>query len=370
MLDFTNVSREVRSLIGRRRELLTFLGTVFAAMGLFLQDVLQENLPPDYARIKEHGFAYYSFLLMVPGLILALRLAKLNAGMTLNGILYQRLMMEQDFRSKAPPEAMQRAAKLNPVGVGFLMSLLANLIAGFSAALLSLSLLGPKWPQWVPESLSDPRIPLVISALIGAAVVTLWLLLYVYFHNQAVRFAMNKAASDSCLPFTRNQWEEHQTGSLEDGNNDMIAILALVGLISFSSFEGLSSLGKMPEQGQAVDVSLQAVRTYGPEVYGALMAMTCLLGMVTYMRLRVAIGQRSLDLDPTDRPFRPLRLTDSLLGYMLLAFLFVVSVHFILYPFLKDQHLLLLAVDVGVFALAVLAEQITLIQAGKRFQKV
>ena len=45
--------------------------------------------------MRGHAFAVYAFLLMVPSLILALRLARLNGGMTLNGILYQRLMEEQ-----------------------------------------------------------------------------------------------------------------------------------------------------------------------------------------------------------------------------------------------------------------------------------
>ena len=117
MLDFTNVTREIRSLIARRRELLTFLGTVFAVMGLFLQNVLQENMPEPYTKIREHGFAYYAFLLMVPSLILALRLARLNAGMTLNGMMYQRLMQEQDFTRKATPESVRRAGRLNIFGV-------------------------------------------------------------------------------------------------------------------------------------------------------------------------------------------------------------------------------------------------------------
>ena len=44
------------------------------------------------------------------------------------------------------------------------------------------------------------------------------------------------------------------------------------------------------------------------------MLVACAVGLITYLRIRVAIGQFSLDLDLTDRPFRPLTLTDSLLG--------------------------------------------------------
>jgi hypothetical protein len=351
MLDYTTVTREIRSLISRRRELLTFLGTVFAAMGLFLQNVLQGGLPKALDPVRGHAFAVYAFLLMVPSLILALRLARLNGGMTLNGILYQRLMEEQDFTKKGSPETRKRAARVNVVGVSFLMFLLADLIAGFSAGLLALALSAPP--------------PLAVA--VGAGVVVAWLGLYLYFHYQAVRFAMAKAASEGCSPFDREQWEAHTAGSLEDGNHDMITVLALVGLIVFSAFEGMSGLGKT--SGNIGDLPSDQVQEHGAAAYGLLMTVTCFFGMVTYLRLRLAIGNRSLELDPTDRPFRPLRLTDSLLGYMLLAFLFAVSLHFLLAAefFREETHwILLLCIDGAAFLLALLAEQITLVLAGSR----
>jgi hypothetical protein len=351
MLDFTGVTREIRSVVARRRELLTFLGTVFAAMSLFLEDVLQENLPKPYDKIVEHGFAYFALLLMVPSLILALRLARLNGGLTLNGILYQRLMQEQDFTRKATAETLKRAGRLNVFGVGFQMSFLADVIAGFSAALLVAGLGGSA----------------ALAALVGAGVVAAWVLLYIYFHNRAVKFATLKSATETCRPFSRVEWEEHAAGTLEDINQDMIAILAVVGLIAFSAFQGLGSLGKVT--GKDVNVSVENVKDYGPEVCGLLMAVTCLFGMLTYMRLRIAVGNRSLELDPTDRPFRPLRLTDSLLGYMLLSFLFVVSVHLLLYKTLHEQLALMLGIDVAVFVAAILAEQLTLVVVGRRVAK-
>jgi hypothetical protein len=367
MLDFTTVSREIRSLISRRRELLTFLGSVFAAMGLFLQNVLQGSLPESLNVLRGHVFAVYAFLLMVPSLILALRLARLNAGMTLNGVLYQRLMQEQDFTRKGTLESRKRSARMNVFGVSFLMFLLADLIAGFAAALLALALAtGPRAAAHVAEA------ALWLALAAGVAVVLLGLGLYVFFHHRAAAFALRKAETDGCAPFTREQWEEHSAGSLEDGNHDMITILALVGLIVFSAFEGLSGMGR--SSGTAgIDVPSEELQQFGPVVYGLLMAVTCFFSMVTYIRLRVAIGQRSLELDPTDRPFRPLRLTDSLLGYMLLAFLFTVSIHFLLTALLLHDEAhwgLLLTIDAVVFGLAIAAEQIALVIVGRRFNKV
>jgi hypothetical protein len=359
MIDYTSVTREIRSIVSRRRELLTFLGSVFAAMGLLLENIIQGNLPTPLKVLERHAFALYAFLLMVPSLILALRLARLNAGMTLNGVLYQRLMQDQDFTRKATPQSRQRAACVNYYGVSFLMFVLSDLIAGFSVFILVVSLQASAW----------------LAVLIGAAVVLVWLGLYLHYHHSAAAFALRKAADDDCAPFTRNQWEEHVAGSMEDANHDMIAILALVGLILFSGFESLSGLGRVssPTQGpnaSPMDLPPGLVLNYGPVFYGLLMTATCFFGMVTYIRLRIAIGQRSLEADPSDNPFKPLKLTDSLLGYMILAFLFVVSLHFLVVALgLKDEDhwKLLLAIDGVAFVAAVLVEQVTLVLAGRRY---
>ena len=49
MIEFPTVSQELRSLISRRKELHTFLGSVFAGLGILLQNVLQGSLPPGLA---------------------------------------------------------------------------------------------------------------------------------------------------------------------------------------------------------------------------------------------------------------------------------------------------------------------------------
>jgi hypothetical protein len=356
MIEFTIVTREIRGILARRRELLTFLGSVFAAMGIFLQNLLGGSLPPSLKTLERHTFAAYALLLMVPSLLLALRLAKLNGGMTLNGILYARLMQEQTFTDKAGPDAPRRAAHVNVFGVSFLMFLLADLLAAFASALLDLSL--ERTQAWV-------------APVVGTGVFVAGLLLYLRFHRQAAAYAFGRTERDPCAAFGREQWEEHMSDTLRDSNHDMITILALVGLIVFSAFEGLTGLGRATGQ---TDLPSQDVQDYGPIAYGLLMTVTCFVGLVTYIRLRVAIGARSLQLDPNDRPFRPLRLTDSLLGYMLLAFLFVVSLHFFLttlhahfFPGREEPRLLI--VDAVVFGVVILIEQTTLVIAGRVYRK-
>ena len=143
----------------------------------------------------------------------------------------------------------------------------------------------------------------------------------------------------------------------------MITIIGLVGLMVFSGFEGLSGLGRA----KSVDLSSEEVQAHGPTAYGVLMTTTCLMGLITYLRLRIALGSFSLMIDPQDRPYRPFRLTDSLLGYMLIAFLLSLSLHVLLYPHLKNYGpSLLLIIDSSVFVLAVVVEQLALILAGQK----
>lgn len=347
MIDFTTVSREFRSLVSRRRGLITFLGSIFAALGIFLQNVLQGNLPPSLKSFENYAFASYAVLLLVPSLILSLRIAKLHGGMVLNGILYARLMQTQEFTRKGDPN---RAARHNFLGVSFLIFLLVDLIAGFSSALLVLALGFSPAP----------------AAAAGLAIVILWLLFYFHFHRQAARFALKKTFADHCAPFDRNEWEAHVAGSLEDTNHDMIGIIAFVGLIVFSVFESLSGLGQV--RVLRADLASADIQQHGPTLYAVLMLVTSLMGMVTYIRLRVAVGNFSLQIDPSDRPFRPFRLTDSLLGYMLLAFLLAISLHVLLFPALERQLQLLVGLDAAVFLLALAAEQITLVVAARRYQ--
>jgi hypothetical protein len=361
MLDYTSVTRELRSVISRRREMLTFLGSVFAALGLFLNNSLGGGLPSSLASLKGHIFAAYAFLLMVPSLLIALRLARLNMGMTLNGMLYARLMMTQDFIPKATTSSIVAAGRVNPFGVSFLMFLLSDVIAAFSAALLAMAVTATvrldeaanPWKPWV-------------AVAIGLLVLVAGLVMYMQFHRSAVAHAQRRIDAEGCAPFERNEWEEHVAGSLEDGNHDMIAILGLCGLIVFSVFESLSGLGQPEVVG--TELSRAMVEDYGPVFYSLLMVVTCVFSMVTYLRLRVAIGTRSLEIDPSDQPFRPLKLTDSLIGYMLLSFFFAVGIHFLLEStfFREEAHWpTLLTIDAVAFALAVLAEQLTLVYFGR-----
>jgi hypothetical protein len=351
MIEFQTVTREFRSLVHRRRELMTFFGSVFAVAGVFLHNALKGSLPHALGGLVQYLFVFYAVMLMVPTSILALRMARLHGGMVLNGILYARLMQEQSFTRRANPE---RAAGHNFLGVSFLQFLLLDLLAAFAATVLTVALGAHlAWAVWV-----------------GMVVLVLLVMFYLRFHRLAVTFAFQKIATDTCGPVEHKDWQAHISNSLEDANSGMLGDIGFVGLIMFSMFEKLSGLGEI-KAGVAGD-AYDTVQAYGPAICTGVMLVTCLFGLVTNLRLRLAIGSFSLQLDPSDQPFRPLRLTDSLLGYLLLVFLFAVSLHLVLtlaFPDLEESWGLLLAIDVIAMLLAVTAEQVTLVLAGRRIQR-
>jgi hypothetical protein len=347
MIEFPTVSREFRSLIGRRRELQTLLGSVFAGLGIFLQNTLKGDIPESLGTIRRHVFTYYAVLLMVPCLILALRMARLHGGLVLNGILISQLTQGRSFTR---PMDVKRSARHNYFGVSFLQFVLMDLMAGFSTTILGLAL----------------QAPMVYALTGGGLVMVAWMALYFRFHHRAARFALEKAATEPCEPFGRDEWEAHVSGSLEDANLGLNADVGFVGLIVFSVFETLSGLGQIKPG--PTDLAPALIRDYGPMAYVGLMMVTCLMAMVSYLRVRVAIGKFSLLLDPTDRPFRPFKLTDSLLGYLIIAFLFTVSLHLLLgllVPALARREQALVMIDAAAMALCVAAEQLALVFAGR-----
>jgi hypothetical protein len=159
--------------------------------------------------------------------------------------------------------------------------------------------------------------------------------------------------------------------SLQNTNNDLLACIGFVGLMTFSTLEALSGLGQIDLK--ALDVRSEDITRHGPTFYTLLLLVTCLLQLIVSIRLRVAVGRFSLALDPTDRPFRPFRLTDSYLGYLLLAFLFTLSVHLyvvVLRSPTESELPLVLAFDAVVLVITILAEPISLHMAHRHYRKL
>jgi hypothetical protein len=313
VLDFSTVSREIRGVVARRRELLIFLGSLFAAMSLFLQKSLDGELPDSFRGLQRHIFAFHSVLVLVPCILLALRISKLHAGLTINGVFYSR--MEQSLGIAAHP---WRAARLNMFGVSAAMVYLVELLAAGEAAVLTLAL-GYDWP-------------LALGAALIVALASR--LLFLKFHREAGQFALQAVEGSTIEPFTTEEMEEHWAESRSDANHDLIALNGFAGLMLFSTLENISGLARISVTD--AELSATAVQTYGPLLYGGLLVVTYVFVLMMYLRLALAIAKFSLQLDPTDRPYRPWKLTDTLLGYAIVVFFFIVAVQLCAVPWFAE----------------------------------
>ena len=207
---------------------------------------------------------------------------------------------------------------------------------------------------------------------VGVGILVGWLLLGERFHYQAVSFARQRIASDTFEDVNRDQWEAHIHETLKGGNQDLIGTLSFVGLMMFSTFEVLSSFGQITEDAQ-VDLPLAMAETYGPVLFSTLLLLTCVISLMVYVRIRIAIGHTSLRLYPNDNPFRPFRLTDSLLGYILLAFLSAVSLHLFLAVSRNgaddEGHASMLITDAIAFIVSIVAAPSALFVARQRLKR-
>ena len=346
-VEFGTVAQEFRSLVDRRRELITFLGTVFAGMGLFLQNTLQGNLPASLDPIARNVFTFYAVLVMIPALILALRFARLHGGLMLNGVLFARFMQDQGFTRK--PD-MERSGRYNLLGVSFLQFALVNFVASFSVAMLVISVTDSA--RW--------------ALAVGAGLDATWFLYFFRGHRRGVKFARDMVSARTFGPFSYEDWRDHISRSLKDANKTLNWNVGFVGLMTFSVFEVITGIGQLKEK----DAIAGHLKQVGPMAYLTLLTVVAVLGLVTFLRVRVAVGTFSLLLDPTDRPFRVGRVTDSLLAYLLLAFLLAVAVHLLLVVGAPGlAHPTRLGIDLGLVAAALLAEQVTIGIAGRRLDR-
>ena len=350
MIDFTTVAREFRGLVDRRREVFTFLGTSFAALGLFLQNALQGGLPPSLNAVSTHVFAFYAGVLSLLSLILSLRMAKMHGGIIINGMLFAHLMTQQSFAKKGD---VQRASRHNFLGVSFLQFILVNLIAWFSVTILCLSL----------------HLLRVTALSVGGGVFFLWVLWYFRFHRKAVEYAYYRIETDEVEPVQHEEWEDHISLCLQQSTAALLSEVAFAGLMVFSVFEALSGLNQIKEQ---ADLSASDVKEFGPIAFAGLMAVTCFFQLRIYIRTYVAIGGFCLQLDENDKPFRPFRLTDSFLGYLTLSALWAVAIHILailLLPWLESNVWLHLGIDAAAFMFALGMHQVSLIRHAIKMHK-
>jgi hypothetical protein len=335
VLDFDTISREFRSVVARRREQLLFLGSLFAAMSLFLQNVLDGKLPEAMKSLERRAFLLHSVLMLAPTVLIALRIAKLHTGLTINGVFYRRAMREID-PLEGSEVALGRAASLNLFGVSSIQFWLAALLASGEATLLAFALHAPGW--------SAPAV--------GAAVYSLLVVIFLLMHRNASRFALRAVQNCRVEPLTREDDERHLAESRNDANHDLNACIGFVGLMLFASLEGISGVSDI----EVADPGLAArtAQRFGPLVYDFVLLATCLANILIYGRLSASIAEMSLRLDPTDNPYRPFKLTDTWFGYLLVVFFTTIAVHLTAYTYVDSNPRLIWIIDGATAGIAVL----------------
>lgn len=302
VIRFSYVSREIRSIVARRREILLFLASLFAAVGIYLQNLSLDTLPEGLAPLREQALLTYALIVGIPSFLLALRIARLHGGMVINGLFYRKIL------------GKPLTYKLNFAGISTQMFLLSALITTWAVWLLVESL-------WVNFWFSS-----------FFSLVTLLLLAWFFCQNdkKSARFALRNL-EQATLELPKNQEEiiEHQALSLQDANQDMLALLTFSGLMLFAVLQTFSGFGEANILPAGFHQETLAFS------YLFLGLLVNILSIIMYLRLVLSVGQFSLALNPADQPFSPWRLTDSFLGYLLLGFFAVIPAHLLLYPWLN-----------------------------------
>jgi hypothetical protein len=254
-------------------------------------------------------------MLLIPSVIIVLRIMKLHSGMTINGVFYHHILATNGDKSSDPI----KASRLNWSGVSTGLFLLTVLDASLAAVLFALSL----------------HLVWIQAVSIGVGCMIVLIAVFMRNHKRAAHFAMSKIKQVVVEKLTSEELEIHLSQSLQDANQDMIAITAFVGLILFSVMENLSGLGSI--QNYQGDITVTDILNFGPTVYATLALITAIVGTWTYRRLAVAAGELSLKLDPTDDPFNVLKMTDTFLGYLMLCTLFGIALHLVTFVALNDN---------------------------------
>lgn len=346
VLDFGTVSREIRGIVARRRSLMLFLGSLFAAMSMFLQRVLDADLPVAFQGIEHRAFLAHALLVLAPCIVIALRVAKLHSGMVINGVFYCKL--EQSLGKPSSPE---HAARLNIFGVSAALFYLVALLAAGEAGVLTLALHRP--------GLQAAGVSIVVFLLLAA--------LFYRFHRKAAKFALGAIQHCRTEPLTQEELEDHWAESRGDCNHDLITLNSFAGLMLFSTLENITGFGSIAAAG--AELTAADVQQQGPKIYSSLLVVVCVAAITMYLRLSTAIAKFSVQLDPTDLPYRPFKLTDTYLGYLLIVFFLVVAVHLTGIAWGIHPPRLLVAADAAAALAPLSAYPLALVRAGRKQRK-
>ena len=298
MITFAQVSAEFRGLVERRRRHLSFLFSTMAAYSILADGALHGRLPKPIVAISGVILNVGAVSLMFLCFTTALREARIHKGLAYNGHLFQALSRVAGAEAW---NSRNRPWRFNPFGVSatlFAISLLSGLgLLAFNCAVVGLGWAGT-------------MAAMVATAACGGA----------YFwaqHSAGTEVAAMKLRAGRKLEHNRLAWRAHVAASIDDAHRDMLELIGLAGLVAFSGFQLLSGLGdaKVISVGY---LQFSRVEESAPIWLSGYMVVITGLTIVSYVRLRFAVGLFSRALDPSDRPFRASNIDDSFYGFLIL----------------------------------------------------
>ncbi len=121
-IELSEISDAFRTLIGRRRRLMTFLSTAFAAVGLLLVQVLRGEWPGARVGFSEHAVMLAAAGQGALGMICLVREARIHRLIAFYGVLFARTMVGAQRVSEDEQTA---SGRLNWLGISALMFYMA-----------------------------------------------------------------------------------------------------------------------------------------------------------------------------------------------------------------------------------------------------
>jgi hypothetical protein len=236
---------------------------------------------------------------MLLSFITALREARLHKGMVYGGRLWEALSTSAGIQGYVGGN--RRPWKFNPFGVSSSLFLI-ELLGGLGLLALTCSIAGVG--VWVAL--------IALCAVSGAAIA--------YFGNQhraGAALARDRLSRDTLAKGDPEALRNHISASTDDAHRDMLELLAMAGLVAFVGFQLLAGLGDVEIESVGA-LRFKEIEIASPVWLASYMIIVTGIALISYVRLRLAVGCFSIFLDPTDHPFHALSFDDAFFGLVIL----------------------------------------------------
>mmetsp|Transcript_2996 Transcript_2996/g.9842 ORF Transcript_2996/g.9842 Transcript_2996/m.9842 type:complete len:1278 (+) Transcript_2996:47-3880(+) len=338
VLGAENVSREFRMLVLRRRQALEFLARFYIFIAIFFTRAASGSIPKP---LLDGYFVCLAICAGVPSFLVAVRFARINAGLVCNAVYWSHLTEEEDGRRR---EFKSKAKYINRGGVSYLLFVLVTIMAAVCTGVVFRLALGSTFLA-------------ALAALVVAASVSFYAdLAHTTMYRRAIARIRSEprpvvhgpehAGGASERDRLRRAVLSHKWGSLLDAHSDVAAIVLFAGTVIFTGSQIFTAFGGVERllsdlHGQTVALSF--ARTL-PALWGCATLLVSLVSLLVHRRLRRSIADFAKALDPQnirgDSP-KWSRISDLFLSKLLLGVMLILSVNLILFGWTPEWAMLI-----------------------------